>query len=114
MAGYIEQILNPVTPTPTLTPTRFFSPTPTRTPVPVVRVEGCVAANVVNARTGPGRAFPVAAGLAAKTCLKFDAQSADGKWLRLADRRGPKDSRLWVSAEFIALKESSSRLPLGE
>lgn len=93
------------------------SPTPGPTPEPAETqpsVEGCVTALILNTRTGPGIEFPAAGGLPARDCQILDAQSPDGKWLRLADQFSEGGDRLWVSAEFMTLNSDKDSLPVAE
>lgn len=93
------------------------SPTPEPSPEPVEAqplVEGCVTALILNTRIGPGIKFPAVGGLPSRDCQMLDAQSPDGKWLRLADKLSESGDRLWVSADYMILNGDKSILPVAE
>lgn len=90
-------------------------PTPTLTSLPPTQVaglEGCVTADALNVRLGPGTTFEASRLLTNGACEQFDARNADSSWLRLAS---PAETpRQWVSAEYIELKGDINNLPTAE
>jgi peroxiredoxin len=93
------------------TPTQ---PPPTSTAPPSgPRIEGCVNIGAVVARTRPENAAPGVLQYENGACPAFDARSADGAWLRLA-QPGPDGERLWIPVEYLTLKGSLEALPTAE
>ncbi len=87
-------------------------PTITPTPHPAGSyVEGCVNIKSALVRSGPGQDFPAIGKIALDRCPPFDAVSADGDWLRLADP-GQDGGRLWIAAEYITPKGDMGSLPV--
>jgi peroxiredoxin len=97
------------TPPPTL-PTPVAPKTPLATGV-AVTLEGCVTAAGLNVRDRPSREGAVVDWLRNGKCYPFDGRTADGNWLRLAGVVGLEGGRLWVSAQYIALKGDVYSLP---
>jgi peroxiredoxin len=78
------------------------------------RVEGCVNIGAAMARTGPAKKYPSGLKLKHAECCAFDARTADGAWLRLADRLSARGDRLWVQADFVDLKAGKDALPVAK
>lgn len=77
-------------------------------------VVGCVNIGTVLARTGPGKSHPAEMKLKHSDCYPFDARSADGTWLRMANALSSQGERLWVTTEFIDLKVDVNTLPVAK
>jgi peroxiredoxin len=96
---------------------------PTSTPAPPVKdiakksrnsTEGCVAIKQITVRDRPSINGAEVAFYGHDACLNFDARSASGEWLRLADVVSQEGSRLWAAAEYVDLKGDMNQLPIEE
>lgn len=89
-------------------------PAPTATIPIAATLNGCVTANILNVRAGPGTGFEVIRGLVSGECVAVDARSADGAWLRLAQGTAPSGARLWVSSQYLQLDGNLNQLAIQE
>jgi peroxiredoxin len=89
------------------------SPAANATPVAgaAVILEGCVTSVGLNVRDRPSLEGAVVDWLRNSKCYPFDGRTADGSWLRLSGVVSAKGGRLWVAAQYIALKGDSHGLP---
>lgn len=76
-------------------------------------INGCVTASSLRIRTGPGTDYSVVKGLSQGECLAFDGRDASSKWIRISNEDSiDSNQSLWVSAEYVAMNEDISILPI--
>jgi len=95
-------------PMPTASPAAALPATPAGA---AAGLEGCVTSVGLNVRDQPGLEGAVVNWLRNGKCYPFDGRTADGSWLRLSGSVSAKGGRLWVAAQYIALKGDSHTLP---
>ena len=89
--------------------------TDTPTPLPrTVTVRGCVNVDSLIVRAGPGKQFEMIDSLFEGNCRRFDARTADGIWVRMAERTGPNGERMWVMAQYLWFETPMDALPVAE
>jgi peroxiredoxin len=100
-----------------------FPRLPTATPIPPSQanprkskdaLEGCVAIKQITVRDRPSKKGSDILYYTHDTCVTFDARTANGEWVRLADQLSNDGKRLWAAAENFDFKGDITMLPVGE
>jgi cytochrome c biogenesis protein CcmG, thiol:disulfide interchange protein DsbE len=77
-------------------------------------LEGCVAIKQITVRDRPSKKGEAILYMTHDACSNFDARTANGEWVRLADQVSNAGKRLWASAEYFNFKGDINNLPVGE
>jgi peroxiredoxin len=110
LVSYVDEILAyPLLPTATPTPPSQANPKKSKG-----ALEGCVAIKQITVRDRPSKNGSEILYFTHDTCVNFDARTASGEWVRLADQVSNDGKRLWAAAEYFDFKGDINKLPVGE
>jgi len=87
-------------------------PTSTKTQKPQTSLNACVATGAVNVRSGPGTEFSIIGGLINSDCIRVDARSSDGVWIRTTSRDWRMAVHGWVASKYFDIDGDVGILPV--
>jgi cytochrome c biogenesis protein CcmG, thiol:disulfide interchange protein DsbE len=112
--SYLESYVGEILAFPRLPAAPPTQPSQTNSKKSKDTLEGCVVIKQLTVRDRPNKKGNAILYMSHDACSNFDARTADGLWVRLADQVSNDGKRLWASAEYFDFKGDINTLPVDE